>query len=90
MTTTMHPRPETDVPAIRQNVVDQLTALLAHDDITGFSAVERRLGATRAEVAAASAGLVESRRLALPALEHTLQVLEDVARLPEPETAPPV
>lgn len=74
-----------DLPDIRQEVVDELAALLSHDDVSGFEAAEARLDATRAEVAAASAGLVESGDLDLAALQHTLEVLDDVAQLPEPD-----
>lgn len=76
---------EPDLPDIRQEVVDELARHLSHDDVPAFEAAEGRLDATRAEVAAASAGLVESGELDLPALQHTLEVLEDVVALPEPE-----
>lgn len=88
MTATMDARPEAAVPPIRQDVVDRLMALLAYDDIAGFAEAERHLAATRAEVAAASAGLVESRQLDLSALQHALELLEGVAQLPDPEPAP--
>lgn len=88
MSSTGEPVPEVEVPPLRQAVVDELVRHLGHDDRAGFEAAEARLGATRAEVAAASAGLVESRSLDLAALEHTLEVLEDVAQLPEPPTPP--
>ena len=87
MSSTGDPTPELEVPALRQEVVDELVHHLGRDDRAGFEAAEANLAATRAEVAAASAGLVESRSLGLAALEHTLEVLEDVAQLPEP--APP-
>lgn len=80
--------PEPDLPPIRQGVVDELAAHLSRDDVDAFNGAEERLEATRAEVAAASAGLVESRDLDLPALQHTLEVLEEVAQLPEPDGAP--
>lgn len=79
------PTPEFDVPALRQEVVDELVHHLGHDDRAAFEAAEANLDATRAEVAAASAGLVESRTLDLAALEHTLEVLDDVSQLPDPE-----
>lgn len=85
--TTTDPRPAVDVPTIRQDVVDVLVDHLARDDAEGFARAEEDLAATRAEVAAASAGLVESRQLDLAALEHTLVVLEGVARLPDPDSA---
>lgn len=74
-----------DLPDIRQAVVDELASLLSRDDVAGFEAAEARLEASRAEVAAASAGLVESGELDLAALQHTLEVLDDVAQLPEPD-----
>lgn len=82
------PTSEVEVPALRQDVVDELVHHLGRDDRAGFEAAEANLEATRAEVAAASAGLVESRSLDLAALEHTLEVLEDVAQLPAPPAAP--
>ncbi len=84
-----HLRSDPDLPAIRQDVVDELARHLSHDDQAAFEQAEVSLAATRAEVAAASAGLVESRTLGLEALEHTLEVLEDVAQLPDPEVPPP-
>lgn len=54
---------EVEVPALRQDVVDELVHHLGRDDRAGFEAAEANLEATRAEVAAASAGLVESRSL---------------------------
>ena len=88
MSSSADPTPELEVPALRQAVVDELVHHLGRDDRTGFEAAEANLEATRAEVAAASAGLVESRSLDLAALEHTLEVLEDVAQLPDPAEAP--
>lgn len=79
---------EPHLPPVRQEVVDELAHHLGRDDQPGFADAERRLAASRAEVAAASAGLIESRELDLAALEHTLEVLEDVASLPEPEEPP--
>jgi gamma-glutamyl phosphate reductase len=84
MTATVPPSLRALVPRVRQEVVDQLMAHLLRDDTDGFAAAEQSLGATRAEVAAASAGLIESRQLDLGALEHALEVLGDVARLPDP------
>jgi hypothetical protein len=84
MTHPMPRSPDVRVPAVRQDVVDRLTTLLAHDDTIGFAQADMRLAATRAEVAAAAAGLVESRQLELGALQHALEILGDVARLPEP------
>lgn len=84
-----HDPSEPDLPPVRQDVVDELVHHLGRDDRPGFEAAEARLGATRAEVAAASAGLVESRELDLETLEHTLEVLEDVAQLPEPDEPGP-
>lgn len=83
MTTLMGPRVRVALPRIRQGVVDRLAALLAIDDAAGFSDAVHDVSATRAEMAAA-AGLVESGALDLAALQHTLEVLEEVARLPDP------
>lgn len=82
------PASEPHVPPVRQEVVDELVHHLGRDDRAAFEDAERELDASRAEVAAASAGLIESRELDLAALEHTLEVLEDVVALPEPEDPP--
>lgn len=81
--------PHPDLPPVRQEVVDVLADHLSRDDQAAFEAASEHLQATRAEVAAASAGLIESKSLDLAALEHTLEVLEDVAQLPGPEDEPP-
>lgn len=86
MSETPDPFPEAEIPALRQDVVDALVHHLSHDDRDGFEQTEAAMGATRAEVAAASAGLVETGNLDLATLEHTLEVLEEVAQLPEPDT----
>lgn len=85
MTAVMEARPVV-VPPVRQDVVDVLVGHLSRDEPEAFSRAEERLGATRAEVAAASAGLVASGQLGLSALEHTLEVLEGVVQLPDPST----
>jgi hypothetical protein len=89
MSTDQHRLSDPDLPPIRQDVVDELVLHLSRDDQDAFGLAEDRLAATRAEIAAASAGLVESRTLDLPALEHTLEVLEELAQLPDPEVPPP-
>lgn len=82
MTAVMEHRPAVVVAPIRQEVIDILVDHLARDEGDAFVAAQERLGATPAEVAAASAGLVASGQLDLAALEHTLEVLEGVVRLP--------
>lgn len=89
MSDTLEPPSEPDVPALRQDVVDELVHHLGRDDRAAFEEAEVRLEATRAEVAAASAGLVETGELDLATLEHTLEVLEDVVQLPEPDEPEP-
>lgn len=86
MTAVMEHRPVV-VPPIRQDVVDVLVVHLARDEPEAFARAQDRLAATRAEVAAASAGLVASGQLDLAALEHALEVLEGVVQLPGPATA---
>lgn len=61
MSSTGDPTPELEVPALRQEVVAELVHHLGRDDRTGFGAAEANLEATRAEVAAASAGRVGGR-----------------------------
>lgn len=82
MTATMDAPLVSTVPPVRQSVVDALASLLVRDDVQGFADAEQRLGATRAEVAAASAGLIDTGRLDLAALQHALEVLDGVAQLP--------
>ncbi|QYG94063.1 hypothetical protein HC251_17535 [Iamia sp. SCSIO 61187] len=86
MTAVMDHRPVV-VPPIRQDVVDVLVGHLARDEPEAFARAQDRLDATRAEVAAASAGLVASGQLDLAALEHALEVLEGVVQLPGPVAA---
>lgn len=86
MTAVMDHRPVV-VPPIRQDVVDVLVGHLARDEPEAFARAQDDLDATRAEVAAASAGLVASGQLDLAALEHALEVLEGVVQLPGPGAA---